>query len=163
MGSISWTPSFYLCIHSWLVKINCTFRSFGKLRCIWWHPLLMSTPSKFGRLVKTFRNKSINRPSVPELFCWSDFITFLCIPFSNVNTLDSQVHHKVSPLLSGLRLFFQVVTNLFSNVDYSLLDKPADHSWIGSTAWNCSFLVVKLLALGKHSMSKSIIGSIPNG
>ena len=133
-----WAPAFNSCVHTGLHQIYGTFTPLFVLLSIRRLPFLVSSPSSLWRLMKTFGDKPINRPRIPKLINWSNFIRPLCISFCNLNSLYSQIHHQFCPFFIALR-FFLKLPSIMSNIKQSFFDKPTDHSRISTTTWNwCS-------------------------
>jgi hypothetical protein len=84
--------------------------------------------------METFGDEAVNGPGVPELLRWSDLIASLSIPFGDVDTLDSQILHEQSPLISIFRFLFHGEFQVFGKVDQRLFDEPAHHTRVGPAA-----------------------------
>ena len=141
-GTQCWAPTFNHNVHTWSFKIYGTLASLLVGESISRHPFLEGSPSQLTRLLNTFLYKTINRPSIPKLPGRSDLICYLGISLSNMNAFDAQIHHQLTPIFPRLQRWFNFETCIFSNIQKSLLDKPADHTGVGSTTRNsCRFCI----------------------
>ena len=74
--------------------------------------------------------------------------------------MNSEVFHKFRPFLLRNGFFFQLETGVSGDVDQSLFNKPADHSWVCSTTGDCCGGICGLLDGLFEIFSKGIIGSL---
>lgn len=86
--------------------------------------------------------------------------TCLGISLSDVDTLDSKVHHELGPFLLVPGFLRKVEIGVLGQVEESLLDEPADHAWVGSAAGNCSCFVVVLADIMEESLPESVVASL---
>lgn len=60
-----------------------------------------------------------------------------------MDSLNPQVFHEQSPLFPRLWPCVEREAAIFGEIEQGLLDKPADHSWVGPAAGNsCCFSIV---------------------
>ena len=86
--------------------------------------------------------------------------TCLGISLSDMDALDSQVHHELSPFLLVPGFLRKIEVGVLGQVEEGLLDEPADHTWVGSATGNCSGLVVVLADIMEESLPESIVASL---
>ena len=139
-----WAPASHFYVYASSNQVNRSLASLWKGTRIFWHPFLMSAPPELRVHEVAFTNQPTNRPSVPKLVSRLQLVAPLGVPLSDVHSLNAQVLHQKCPLGFGLWLLLHRISCVLGDIDQSLLDQPADHSWIGSASRNGRRLVFML-------------------
>jgi len=153
-------PALNRYIHSRLRQVDRRLAAFSVLAGAFGHPFLVGSPPELRRLMVTLVNEPFHRPCVPKLSFLSGLVTPLGVPLSYVDPFDSQSHHEHCPVLFVFGLLLEEVAGILGQVEDGLLDEPADHSGVGSTAGDRSGVPVVLFDFSEKSLSHSVVGAL---
>lgn len=107
----------------------------------------------------SFRDEPINGPSIPELSFRPNGGASLGVSFCNMDSFNSESFHQQCPFTFSFGLWFHLESSVIGKIDKCLLDKPAYHARVGSTARNSSSFSVVFPHFLKEGFSKTIVGS----
>jgi len=162
LRTICRTPTLHSDIHSRLCHVNGGLTSLSVEHSLLWNPLFMCSPTKFWRHVETFNHQAFDWPSVPDLFRRTELVRALSISLSDVNSLDSEVHHEMSPFAFILGYSLKRKANILGDVKKCLFDEPADHSGIGSTSWDSCCFQAMFSHISEKFLSNVIVAFLLN-
>lgn len=90
---------------------------------------------------------------------WSLEISLLGVSFGNMNSLNAEIFHQQCPFLPGFWLGLKLIISIPGYIYQSFFNKPTNHAWVSSTAWNCRGLIIFVFEIFFKSVSDSIVAS----